>query len=496
MSHAPSEARAVRRELKAGAIDAAAALKRARALDDPAHAAPLLALVAALDDAPAGVREAAIDSCLDRAANVERLGQKAEVWREVLKALSGSSLLAQARFAAVRDIDAMPDGEWTLDVIAAVAPRVEPKERHALLGRALANKGFEAEGGKAVLDAADTAVEQDLVAVIKGFPDPEVQRRVLARLPPEQAGGDAVAAAWAVPDRTRRQEALRALAWDAESMDALQDLVASAKGRPADEAVHLLCACAARADRLGDRHQMESWLRQADGLTGRIEDAKAQKKAQRKVVQAMERAGMRPKVGNGRKDKGADGRKEAPRLRESDLAAADRLPPQDDTPPRSGHVLALVDAYKGGLSVAHLRAAARGAALCLAFGHDLWLVGFPASSPQEIVDAAGRETAIGEEARPLDSLAQADRIRCLALDELDAEKAQLVASTPHPDPQKAVELRTLEGPVVLLVGLGKQGLPDALLEAASGHYELTGRGVSLETATAMGILADRLAQVP
>jgi hypothetical protein len=46
------------------------------------------------------------------------------------------------------------------------------------------------------------------------------------------------------------------------------------------------------------------------------------------------------------------------------------------------------------------------------------------------------------------------------------------------------------------MGLGSKGLPARLLREAPFHLELTGRNVSMETATAMGVLAERLRQVP
>ena len=43
--------------------------------------------------------------------------------------------------------------------------------------------------------------------------------------------------------------------------------------------------------------------------------------------------------------------------------------------------------------------------------------------------------------------------------------------------------------VCLIMGLGRKGLPRSLLDKVPYHLEITGSGVPLETATAMGILA-------
>ena len=69
----------------------------------------------------------------------------------------------------------------------------------------------------------------------------------------------------------------------------------------------------------------------------------------------------------------------------------------------------------------------------------------------------------------------------------------LVATTPQPGKPEPPEL--FEGRLCLLMGVGPQGLPGKLLKAAKFHLELTGHGVELETATAMGVIAERLTQI-
>ena len=47
--------------------------------------------------------------------------------------------------------------------------------------------------------------------------------------------------------------------------------------------------------------------------------------------------------------------------------------------------------------------------------------------------------------------------------------------------------------VCIIMGLGKRGLPQSLLDSVDYHLELTGSGVALETATAMGVIAAQMA---
>ena len=166
-------------------------------------------------------------------------------------------------------------------------------------------------------------------------------------------------------------------------------------------------------------------------------------------------------------------------------------------------MLALVDTYVGSLGDAQLRAIGRAAPLCWAFGLDLGLSGFPANDLAAVVTKAERSTGIGEGAGYLSRLAAAGRVHVLP-----AAPAQLsgfvVATTPKPDPGKAMDLAAGaakakahgQGGLVVLVGLGPKGLPGEWMRAAAAHVELTGDNVSLETATAMGIIAERMRQLP
>ena len=66
-------------------------------------------------------------------------------------------------------------------------------------------------------------------------------------------------------------------------------------------------------------------------------------------------------------------------------------------------------------------------------------------------------------------------------------------ATTHQPRGGSVDLARFEGDLCMLIGLGRQGLPKRILESCENQFELTGVGASLETAVAMGAIAQRLA---
>lgn len=154
---------------------------------------------------------------------------------------------------------------------------------------------------------------------------------------------------------------------------------------------------------------------------------------------------------------------------------------------------------------------ARAAPVALAFDCDLAAFGFPfeqarrrrakASDPLrtvgDIAEFVAQGTSIGEGGEAFQELVGARRFHAFLFPPAGGFPSQLgraVVTTPHPDPAKAVT--PLEAAVelaaghsqLMVYGLGPRGLPPEVLEAAPHHLELTGKGISLETATALGAL--------
>ena len=148
---------------------------------------------------------------------------------------------------------------------------------------------------------------------------------------------------------------------------------------------------------------------------------------------------------------------------------------------------------------AHRRALARAGPVALAFEANLATFGFPYApdldTPMEIVDWVAGTTSIGEGGRYLKELAAGGRFSTFEFPRkgFPPQLGEVVVTTNRPDPKKATTAPQLaallkRGSSILLVfGLGPRGLDDrAIYPLGRFHFDLTGRGLSLETATALG----------
>ncbi len=118
-------------------------------------------------------------------------------------------------------------------------------------------------------------------------------------------------------------------------------------------------------------------------------------------------------------------------------------------------------------------------------------------TPVDVAEFVAGTTSIGEGGEHLVGLAAAGRFRIEDFSRdgvFPARFGRLVATTPAPDPRKAVSPLDVARELVagrdqlLLFGLGPRGLPAAVLDASPVHLEITGKGIPLETATALGAL--------
>jgi hypothetical protein len=153
------------------------------------------------------------------------------------------------------------------------------------------------------------------------------------------------------------------------------------------------------------------------------------------------------------------------------------------------------------LHEAHFRAIARAAPVAYAFDFHLALVGFPLEG--KVIDVAKRisdNTTIGERGRYLMELAEGNRLHLLDFPKngFPPQFGTPVATTRKPSEEKEItplELaeRALKGEsFILLIGLGRHGLPKETFKLSRYHMDITGKRVSFETCTAIGAIPARV----
>ncbi|MBV07128.1 MAG: hypothetical protein CMA55_02340 [Euryarchaeota archaeon] len=138
-----------------------------------------------------------------------------------------------------------------------------------------------------------------------------------------------------------------------------------------------------------------------------------------------------------------------------------------------------------------MRALARAGALCAGFGFELALVDFPEMDLPILARRVAQESH-ADGGSWFAALVAEKRVRQFS-GVPGKWVGTLVATTPQPAKPEPPD--SFEGRLCLLMGVGPQGLPGKLLKASKFHLELTGHSVELETATAMGVIAERLSRL-
>ena len=157
-------------------------------------------------------------------------------------------------------------------------------------------------------------------------------------------------------------------------------------------------------------------------------------------------------------------------------------------------VLCLVNTYdKLKLHEIHLRTIARAAPLCYAYDLHLALMDFSFwKNEEEMVKQVADYTTIGEHGRYAIELLKAGKIHLI--DKIPAHFGEVIATTSKPDEKKRISFEDLKDLIkrrsaTFLMGLGRRGLPKDIMKKAKYHYDVTEKGISLETCSAMGAIA-------
>jgi hypothetical protein len=153
-------------------------------------------------------------------------------------------------------------------------------------------------------------------------------------------------------------------------------------------------------------------------------------------------------------------------------------------------VICLVNTYdKLKLHEIHLRSIARAAPLCYAFDFHLALLDFPFwKRTDEVVENICNYTTIGGYGECLRKLDEKGRFHLI--EKIPAHFGDSVATTSKPDEKKALKPEEIMkfNSATFLIGLGRRGLPSELLKSSKYHLDVTQKGISLETCTAIGAI--------
>ncbi len=154
---------------------------------------------------------------------------------------------------------------------------------------------------------------------------------------------------------------------------------------------------------------------------------------------------------------------------------------------------------------AHYRGIARGAPIAYAYGFNLALVGFPYDfGKQELVEFVKDNTTIGASGLYLQKLYDEKRLYVMDVPEkgFPAQFGSLVVTTSKPEKKKnatadeLADMMARNKPLFILIGLGRKGLPKEYFEMSQYQLDITGgKGISLETCTAIGAIAAKLSTI-
>jgi hypothetical protein len=153
---------------------------------------------------------------------------------------------------------------------------------------------------------------------------------------------------------------------------------------------------------------------------------------------------------------------------------------------------------------AHRRALARASPVAAAFNCNLCVFGFPFDkelrTPMEIARWIVTTTSIGQGGDWIIKLAEEGRFSSFPYPKggFPPQLGKVVIATRKPDVNKAMEPSVIAGllkdgrSILLVFGLGPRGLPEKIMGMGEFHMDLTNKGISFETCTALGAAPARI----
>ena len=527
--HQPTAFRDLIRRRKRGE-KAKKLLDEARNLEDPYYRARAIVKLTGSGALPEKTRDEFIQIAFESARKEKRPWRRGELLNKFLEDIggwqgAGRDSIREATDTTLGMILDLPDGDGLNKTIEGASRRLECLDLKRLLKRALSNTGFRLDGGRSVIREMPRKCGPDIWSEIKedilSVEDPLERSKLLGycmrKMPLNEREmrweflEKGFSAALDV-EGFKKTEATRYLV---DCCRDLEDLARIMKrttelDTPSLKA-RMLMKIASMRDRMKDPGGAKDLFEEAEKMIGEVEDEKERALLKLNLGKGLEKLGekkdARSKVESALEDTpsgGAVERRIASKAEKMGLDV-DIKEPEKEKISGGRAVLAIYDAYEGGLKPIHRRMIGKAAPICWSFGLDLALVGFPSGSREKLLDSAVRDTNIGKGGKYINKLRSEGRITLIKQrgerppDGLK-KLGLLIATTSHPDVKKTISMREAvklsskhpAGRVCLVMGLGRQGLPGSLLKTADKHLELTGSSVPLETSTAMGVMAERL----
>ena len=395
----------------------------------------------------------------------------------------------RARKALMSDLIGMtgglPQGEARADALKAISSRVSPQKLPELFVLAVENHGMEAKAARPVMKAIVESKNKQMIAEImpiltESAPDLAVKfldnlhrLSIQSKLDLEPS-----ALEMAIPFLEDAEfETVRTLCSHLTLKNDVVILSQALDGNDEDS-IRFAVTLAGRADRAGDSGLAAELLEKAAANVVNLDERNASK-IKKNISKGFERLGL------------------ANRAEEFAPVQTPRVlteKPVQKGGNDAGHTLALVGTYDGSIGTPHLRALARAAGIAWGFGLDIALIDWPTDDIEQLCEHAQKESGTAGVAH-LPSLLAAQRIQLsTAENALSGSHGHPIATT-HQPRGGSVNLNDFDGKICMFIGLGRQGLPKKLLDNCQDQFELTGVGASLETAVAMGAIAQRLADL-
>ncbi len=536
--HTPSKYRAIIQESKSGRGKPIEKLvEDARSIPDPYYQALALFGLSADRRTSEALAKTLIKDSIQLSDKEARAWRKAELLTTMCKKAKNNpaSMHDLIRNEVMEKIWNFPKGKGQSDAVIGCAGFLGCPYMHGLLKLAAKNSGFEMETCKPLLrqwakdcpSFPNTSLE-DMVKILASMPASLMKVKLHGYLHVQitRSGNDdlvvlenALSHAMKLSDDERIQS-IKYLADQSSKLEELE-LIATAiteLGEPVNEA-SLFSTLAANADKSGHKDLALDWFTTGLDILEEVDDKEKRALARIKLATGLRRLGNQEladkTLEKALEDAEGDEKITAKVRKAIGTPSKDQDPVHQETHISENtsqdvkrHTLGLYDTYEGGLKPVHIRMVARAAPLCVAYDLDLALFGFPEKDLPRLIKKVLNDTNIGKGGKYLKDLQKQGRISLIKCSqqvppsEDDWKDIGLpIATTSRPANNKDTCLETaLEKAIAshpkkhlcMIMGLGKKGLPQSLLNSVDHHMELTGHNIALETATAMGIIAQML----